>query len=112
MFHLTGHQTTITVNVHTPKDFPVDLYYLTDVSRSIEKESIKSLGHLLGKRRKKITCFDSHSTSAGRSISTCSRLSDSGANILAVRPSYYGRDSDQKLYGEGYCITGLVFWTF
>ncbi|KAJ7380204.1 Integrin beta-1 [Desmophyllum pertusum] len=42
-----GVQTTITINVLTPKDFPVDLYYLTDVSRSIKKESIKSLGHLL-----------------------------------------------------------------
>ncbi|KAM7451541.1 Integrin beta-1 [Porites harrisoni] len=42
-----GQQTTITVNVLTPTDFPVDLYYLTDVSRSIEKESIKRLGQLL-----------------------------------------------------------------
>jgi len=42
-----GMQTTITVNVLPPKDFPVDLYYLTDVSRSIQKESIKSLGQLL-----------------------------------------------------------------
>lgn len=50
-FYFTGVQTTITVNVHTPKDFPVDLYYLTDVSRSIKKESIKSLGQLLGKRQ-------------------------------------------------------------
>lgn len=47
-FYLTGQQTTITVNVLTPIDFPVDLYYLTDVSRSIEKESIKRLGQLLG----------------------------------------------------------------
>ena len=47
-FYLTGQQTTITVNVLTPTDFPVDLYYLTDVSRSIEKESIKRLGQLLG----------------------------------------------------------------
>lgn len=42
-----GISTAITVNVHTPRNFPVDLYYLTDVSRSIKKESIKSLGHLL-----------------------------------------------------------------
>jgi len=42
-----GVQTTITVKVLTPKNFPVDLYYLTDVSRSIKKESIKSLGQLL-----------------------------------------------------------------
>ena len=47
-FIFTGQQTTITVNVLTPTDFPVDLYYLTDVSRSIEKESIKRLGQLLG----------------------------------------------------------------
>lgn len=42
-----GVQTTVTVDVLTPKDFPVDLYYLTDVSSSIKKESIKSLGRLL-----------------------------------------------------------------
>ena len=47
-FYLKGQQTTITVNVLTPTDFPVDLYYLTDVSRSIEKESIKRLGQVLG----------------------------------------------------------------
>ena len=54
---MAGISTAITVNVHTPRNFPVDLYYLTDVSRSIKKESIKSLGHLLGKQHSANVCL-------------------------------------------------------
>lgn len=54
---MAGISTAITINVHTPRNFPVDLYYLTDVSRSIKKESIKSLGHLLGKQRSANVCL-------------------------------------------------------
>lgn len=53
-FYPAGIETTITVNVHIPTDFPVDLYYLTDVSRSIKKESVMSLGQLLGNYQHKV----------------------------------------------------------
>ena len=70
-FHLAGIATTITVNVHTPKNFPVDLYYLTDVSRSIKKESIKSLGHLLGKQLVPFVVFRVFTTSGSTDQQAC-----------------------------------------
>ena len=50
-FKILGQPVSIDIQVKTPKNFPIDLYYLMDMSSSIKKdlENIIGLGESLGK---------------------------------------------------------------
>jgi len=52
-----GQPTTVDVKVKTPKNFPVDLYYLMDLSLSMKDdlEQIKGLGEILSKEMLNVT---------------------------------------------------------
>lgn len=45
-----GQPTSIPITVKTPKDFPIDLYYLMDLSYSMgdDLKKIRDIGQLLG----------------------------------------------------------------
>lgn len=54
---LAGSEVTFQVNVQKTKDYPVDIYYLMDLSASMfdDLEKIKDLGSTLSKEMAKLT---------------------------------------------------------
>ncbi|NXB88111.1 ITB6 protein, partial [Vidua chalybeata] len=52
-----GHEETIQIKVHQTEDYPIDLYYLMDLSASMDDDlnTIKELGSTLSKEMSKLT---------------------------------------------------------
>ncbi|XP_044525775.1 integrin beta-6 isoform X2 [Gracilinanus agilis] len=55
--HVQGNEKTLQVHVRQTEDYPVDLYYLMDLSASMEDDlnTIKELGSMLAKEMSKLT---------------------------------------------------------
>lgn len=54
---LIGHEETIQIKVRQTEDYPIDLYYLMDLSASMDDDlnTIKELGSTLSKEMSKLT---------------------------------------------------------